>query len=974
MDAQKSKSSSTTRKHGNQQRQRMVQNYLLVWVNTNIDEKDEDRQNTLTHLRSVVNDVNIYTQPDACVQFLNSIGDEKAFVITSGSLGQQLVPEIHDIPQVNAIYIFCSNKSRHETWTKSWSKVKGVHTNIKEICEALTTGVKQYNQDSIAISLVPVIEEGPNANLNQLEPSFMYTQIFKKILLDMEHDKQGIKDLLIYCRQCFQNNIKEQRIIGEFERNYRPDKAIWWYTRECFTYQMLNQALRTLDGELIINMGFFLHDLHKQIQQLHQAQVSNYKRKPFVVYRGQGLCKKDFDQLSKTVGGLLSFNNFLSTSIKQQKSLVFTYSALSDPDKVGVLFVITIDPNISTTPFASVRGVSYFEDEAEILFSMHSVFRVGTIRQVGDKNKLHHEVQLQLTADDDPQLRVLTDRIEREVQGSTGWQCLGKLLLKLGQLDKAEELYAVLLEQTSNKSDTALYYHQLGYLKDDQGDYKMAIEYYEKALKIQETTLPSNHPSLATSYSNIALVYDKMGEYSKALSFFEKALEIEEKTLPSNHPDLAQSYNNIGLVYYNMGEYSKALSFYEKALEIREKTLPSNHPDLAQSYNNIGGVYDSMGEYSKALSFYEKALEIREKTLPSNHPSLATSYNNIGFVYYNMGEYSKALSFYEKALEIWGKTLPSNHPSLAASYNNIGLVYNNMGEYSKALSFYEKAFEIREKTLPSNHPSLATSYNNIGAVYQNMGEYSKAYSFYEKALEISGKSLPSNHPDLATSYNNIGLVYNNMGEYSKALSFYEKAFEIWEKSLPSNHPDLATSYNNIGGVYKNMGEYSKALSFYEKAFEIWGKTLPSNHPSLATSYNNIGLVYYNMEEYSKALSFYEKSLAILEKSLPSNHPSLAASYNNIGLVYNNMAEYSKALSFYEKALEIREKTLPSNHPDLAQSYNNIGLVYYNMGEYSKALTYFERALDIRQRALPANHPDINDVKENIESCKRAMKE
>ncbi|CAF0944232.1 unnamed protein product [Adineta ricciae] len=813
MDAQKSKSSSTTRKHGNQPRQRMVQNYLLVWMDANIDEKGRDCQNTLTHLRSVVNDVNIYTQPDACIQFLNSIGDEKAFVITSGSLGQHLVPEIHGLPQVNAIYIFCGSKSRHETWTKSWSKVKGVYTNIKEISEALTTGVKQHNQDSIAMSFVTARGESSNANLNQLEPSFMYTQIFKKILLDMKHDKQAIKDLANYCRQRFQDNIKEQRFIDEFECEYRPDKAIWWYTRQCFTYKMLNQALRTLDGEVIINMGFFLYDLHKQIQQLHQAQVSNYKRKSFVVYRGQGLCKKDFDQLSKTVDGLLSFNNFLSTSIKQEKSLKFTYSALPDPDKVGVLFVITIDPNIATIPFASIGKFSSMKDEAEILFSMHSVFRVGTIRQMGDKNKLYHEVQLQLTADDDPQLHVLTDRIESEVRGSTGWQRLGTLLLKLGQLEKAEELYTVLLEQTSDNNDRAHYYHQLGYLKDDQGDYKMAIEYYEKALEIDEKTLPSNHPSLATSYNNIGGVYKNMGEYSKALSFYEKALEIQEKTLPPNHPDLATSYGNVVGVYDNMGEYSKALSFYEKALQIQEKTLPLNHPDLATSYNNIGGVYYNMGEYSKALSFFERALQIQEKTLPSNHPSLATSYNNIGAVYSNIGEYSKALSFYEKALEIREKTLPSNHPDLATSYNNIGGVYDNMGEYLKALSFHEKALQIREKTLASNHPHLATSYNSIGGVYDNMGEYSKALSFYEKALQIQEKTLPLNHPDLATSYNNIGAVYYNMGEYSQALTYFERALNILQRALPANHPHIKTVRESIENCKRAMKKEKITVPF-----------------------------------------------------------------------------------------------------------------------------------------------------------------
>ena len=31
---------------------------------------------------------------------------------------------------------------------------------------------------------------------------------------------------------------------------------------------MLNRALRTLEGDTMIHMGFFIRDLHKQIQQL----------------------------------------------------------------------------------------------------------------------------------------------------------------------------------------------------------------------------------------------------------------------------------------------------------------------------------------------------------------------------------------------------------------------------------------------------------------------------------------------------------------------------------------------------------------------------------------------------------------------------------------------------------------------------------------------------------------------------------
>jgi tetratricopeptide (TPR) repeat protein len=863
---------------------RIIQNFRLIWLDSSIDEvNNNDTINTITKLREVVNTVNKFTDADECIDFVTNIENEKAFFIVSGSSGQDLVPNIHDLPQVDAIYIFCGNPSRHEQWTKEWIKIKGVHNDIKPICQALQQAAKQCNQDSIAMSFVTVNEEASSGNLDQLEPSFMYTQIFKEILLEMEHDEKSIKDLAIYCRELFKNNMRELNIISEFEHKYRLKSPIWWYTRECFTYQMLNRALRTLEGDTIINMGFFIRDLHEQIQQLYQKQVSSYHGKSFTVYRGQGLLKTDFDKLMKTKNGLMSFNNFLSTSTKQEVSLGFAKNASKKTDMVGVLFKMTIDPSVSSAPFASIQDVSYYKTEEEILFSMHTVFRVGEINKLDNKDSLY-QVDLTLTADDDQQLRTLTERIREEFEDETGWQRLGQLLVKLSQFDKAKELYNVLIEQTSDEGEKAIYYNNLGYIKDHQGDYEKAIEYHEKALEIYQKTLPPNHPLLATSYGNIGTVYRNMGDYTKAVSFLQKDIGIREKTLPPDDPSLATSYNNIGGVYDNMGEYSKALSFYEKALKIRQKNLPPNHPDFAQSYNNIGEVYRNMGEYSKALSFFEKALEIRQKTLPPNHPLLATSYNNIATVYMNMGEYSKALSFYEKDLEISQKTLPRNHPDLATSYNNIGGVYMNMGEYSKALSFYEKDLEISQKTLPPNHPSLATSYNNIATVYMNMGEYSKALSFYEKALEIKQKTLPPNHPSLATSYNNIGEVYRNMGEYSKALSFYEKALEIYQKTLPPNHPLLATSYNNIGEVYRNMGEYSKALSSHEKALEIRQKTLPPNHPDFAQSYNNIGMVYYNMEEYSKALAYFERTLDINKRSLPPNHPHTQITQESIEIV------------------------------------------------------------------------------------------
>ncbi|CAF0812096.1 unnamed protein product [Adineta steineri] len=719
MSESKSNQNADASSNIQQLQQRMAQNYLLIWVDANIDEGNKDCQDTLTQLKNVVNDVKLCTEPNQCIQVLNRVDKEQVFVITSSPLGKQLVPEIHDIPQLDAIYIFCDNKSRDEGWTQHWTKIKGVHTNIKEICQALQVAVKQCDQDSTAVSFLTVHEMASTDNLNQLDPTFIYTLIFKEILLDIECDRKAINDLATCSREFFGGKPTELQVINEFERGYDPQKAIWWYTRECFTYKMLNQALRILDVDMIINMGFFLRDVHQQIQRLYEQQISAYDGKSFEVYRGQGLMQSDFEKLQKAIGGFMSFNNFLSTSKTKDAYLEFALRASSKPDMVGVLFIMAIDPSVKSAPFASIEQESFFKKEDEILFSMHTVFRVSAIKQMDNKNQLY-QVELELITDDDHQLRLLTDRIREEAGGSTGWKKLGNLLLQLGQFNEAEELYNVLLEHTSDDDEKVHYYNQLGYAKNEEGDYEKTIWYYEQGLEIRQRTLPSNHPLLATSYNKIGNVYNNMRRYSKALSFYEKVLEILKNILPSNHPLLSTSYNNIALVYENMREFSTALSYHGKALEIRQKAFLSNHPLLATSYDNIALVYAKMGEYSKALPYHEIALEIRQKTLPSNHPLLATSYNNVGMACAKMGEYSKAFSSHEKALEIRQKILPSNHPDLAASYSNIGFVCQNMKDYSKALSYYERTLNILQSTLPPTHPHLRSVKERIEVVKKEL--------------------------------------------------------------------------------------------------------------------------------------------------------------------------------------------------------------------------------------------------------------
>ncbi|CAF0935482.1 unnamed protein product [Adineta steineri] len=644
-----------------------MQSVLLIWLDNNIDDDNTDCSNTIKQLKLVVNNINTFTDSDQCVEFIQSIHNNKVCMIVSDSLGQHIVPHVHDMSQVDTIFIFCNNPESHEQWTKEWPKIKGVFTDITSICEALKQAAHQCEQNATSISFV-----ASNKKLDQLDPSFMYTQILKEILLTINFEDKHFKEFITYCREVYNDDKHELKNVDQLQTTYKNKIPIWWYTWDAFFYRMLNCALRSMDVDIILRIGFYINDLHRDIQRLHSEQFDGHQSgETFILYRGQGLSKEDFTEMTKTKGGLLSFNNFLSTSKNRNVSLNFAQLAATNPDLIGILFVMSINFTDSTTPFASVTDVSYFHTEDEVLFSMHTIFRIGDIKSMGGNNHLY-QVNLTLTNTNDQDLRTLSDQIRQETfPDEEGWYRLGLLLIKMGQFIKAQTVFELLLHRTINESDKAPIYYQLGWIKDNQGEYQEALLSHEKALTIRQQLLPSNHPDLGDSYNRIGNVYDIMGDYSKALSYYEKALAIRQQSLPFNHPDLGASYNNIGNVYGGMGDYSKALSYYEKDLAILQQSLPSNHPDLGSSYYNIGLAYYNIGDYPKALSYYEKALAIQQQSLPSNHSDLGGSYNNIGVVYKNMGNYSKAHSFYERAVQNGQQSLPTNHPNIKMYRENL---------------------------------------------------------------------------------------------------------------------------------------------------------------------------------------------------------------------------------------------------------------------------------------------------------------
>ena len=234
---------------------RILQNFLLVWLDANFSESNADLKSSLKYLRQVVASIETFADTKECVEFLDRIKKEKAFLIVSGSLGWQIVPEIESKPQLESIYVFCGNKSAHEQWASKILKIKGVYTEIEPICKALQ--IDRENCDRAMISIT----------FNGIDALFMYTQLLKEAILQIEDDdKKSLKDLGDYCR--LEEDVPEDEIV-KIEREYRNHTPIWWYTAPYFLYPMLNRGLRLMDTEIIMKTGFFIRHLQKHMDNVY---------------------------------------------------------------------------------------------------------------------------------------------------------------------------------------------------------------------------------------------------------------------------------------------------------------------------------------------------------------------------------------------------------------------------------------------------------------------------------------------------------------------------------------------------------------------------------------------------------------------------------------------------------------------------------------------------------------------------------
>lgn len=170
---------------------------------------------------------------------------------------------------------------------------------------------------------------------------------------------------------------------------------------------------------------------------------------------------------------------------------------------------------------------------------------------------------------------------------------------------------------SKNQKAIDLYSKGTDELKKD--NFKKAIEYFEKALKID--------PEFVFAWDNLGVSYRNLDNYDKAIESYEKSLEIDPKGITP--------LQNIAVVYQYKKEYQKAIISYQKLAEIDR-----NNPEI---YYGIGQIYALyLNDYEKGLDNMCKAYNMY---IEQKSPYRTDAEKIINLIYAEMKKQGKTDNF-----------------------------------------------------------------------------------------------------------------------------------------------------------------------------------------------------------------------------------------------------------------------------------------------------------------------------------------
>ena len=429
-------------------------------------------------------------------------------------------------------------------------------TSCNELFRELSKEVRKKATAGLPFRPIPVHERSISFT-SVVHDADWFTRLIRA-MDEVSPASNGKQDFLEHCRLLYQKNTSILQSIDEFERTYKSEEAVRWYTREGFLYKVLNQALREQNPKSLRLLHFFIHDLNRQLTGTLKKKDDPYQMWTSMdcqLYRGQLISRDESELLKRSVGEIMSTNSFLSTTMDHDVALMFSGagSYTLDSPLQPALFHLDCTAWTPTQHVANVQEVSFNADETEILFSpTHNVILIKF-----DYDEVLHVWKAYFTQD----LQSTKDSVHR---GFYDDQRLIKLELAVAYLQHARQTTDDMDDDQSSSDDDNDDETAQCILAESSSTFTEDLQ-----LLIKELVLPPlGSVTLTGGNASPLFVLETLR------SFKADSLSHEPEILP----DMAVTlYDSLGTIYKNNGKFLLAYYYYHRASIYDKPTSPTSY-------------------------------------------------------------------------------------------------------------------------------------------------------------------------------------------------------------------------------------------------------------------------------------------------------------------------------------------------------------------------------------------------------------
>jgi len=404
-------------------------------------------------------------------------------------------------------------------------------------------------------------------------------------------------------------------------------------------------------------------------------------------------------------------------------------------------------------------------------------------------------------------------------------------------------------------------YLRLGLASSSLGNFKDAINYFEKGASINSNSSPI--------YCNLGNIYAEIGNKNLALKNYFRAIEIDPKNFNANY--------NLGSYYYKVDDLENAEKYLNLAVNI--------NPNHIYPYNSLFLLYDRSNNYKKLGEILKKA----KKFFPKN--SLIKFFE--GIVEYRNKNFKNAIDILTNAdldkQDISRNMLKTNY--IAKSYDQLGL-------YQEAYKFFEISNKISAE-LPKNDSDKKKFMDSI---LQRINYFSNFTSISNrKQLNKSHNLDPVfliGFPRSGTTLLDTILRTHNLIEVIEEKPMVDKLLKEMEKNTGNSFSNLK-EIDELG-VKKLKNLYNSERQNYIKLED--GKTYIDKFPLNIVYLAEINKIFPNAK-YILALRNPRDSVlsCFMQSFTPNDAMSNMLSINDASNLYDRTMHLFK---LYEKILEL----------------------------------------------------------------------